>query len=337
MKRTGIVILVVLGIGCSNKSEVDKLNFLKRGNMAYSDGNASEALRYYNEALKIDSAFVDAWNNRGLAEMQQNLFDEAIFSFEKAIRYKPDYTEALLNSVKANIKVHQHYAALSSLENLQQLWGDSSIIFFTRGLIYHDMKKNELAMENLKLAWDKDSTNIETLINIANVHYHNKEYATAVRLLQQALIKDADNPMAYNILGMAYAETGKLEEALTTIELASSFNKRDPYISNNRGYILIKLDSLNAAEEELIRSMKLDPYNPWVYRNLGLLRVAQENYSEAERMLARAYEMDPLIENISYDYIDVLLQTNNYDQACAIAKSDSINIGRYIALKEYCK
>jgi len=337
MKRIGAVLVIAIAVSCSNKDDVDKLNFLKRGNQAYQEANYDVAVRFYDEALAIDSAFVDALNNRGLAEMEQGLNDEAIYSFNSALQIKPDYAEAQLNYIKANLAVGQFYASLDGLLSLEKIWPDSSIIYFTRGLVYHDMKDDSRAMENFALALELDSGNIEISINIANINYHNKEYERAIELLKVAITKDAGNAQSYNVLAMCYAGLNDYATAENIIATAISLDRDDPYILNNQGFIAMRLDNEAEAEKLFIQSMKRDPYNGWVYRNLGLLRLAQENPEEAERMLSRAYSIDPEIDSLEIVYLDLLLARHKYLKACEIINSKPRLKELYKATISNCK
>ena len=316
MKRLLLILLLFDLFSCSSKDDVNKLNFLKRGNQAYSDENNKTAIRLYNEAIEIDSAFVDAWNNRGLAEMAENLNDEAIFSFNQALRYKPDYAEAQLNYVKANLAVGQYYAALDGLESLDQLWPDSSIVHFTRGLVYFELQDDSTAMLNFVTAWEKDSDNVEARVNMANIHYQNKNYSDAIDILKEVIIEDAGNSDAYNILAMCYSGMNDNEKALDAIELAIKLEPKNAYILNNKGYILMSLGRLDEADKLFVQSMKRDPYNGWVYRNLGLLRIEQEKNEEAERLLGKAFSIDPGIDDLAIDYFNLLLTNGKKAQAC---------------------
>jgi tetratricopeptide (TPR) repeat protein len=336
MMRIGVLFLIFIAMACSNKEDVAKLNFLKRGNQAYQEQNFDAAIRYYNEALAVDSSFVDALNNRGLAEMAMGLNDEAIFSFNTALQFKPDYAEAQFNYVKANLAVGQFYASLEGLEGLEKIWQDSSIIHFTRGLVYHDMKNDEQAMASFNKASALDPDNVEISINIANVHYHMGQYNEAIALLKEAIVREAGNAQAYNILAMCYVGLNDFESAAGVIATAVSLDREDPYILNNQGYIALKQEDLGEAEKLFIQSMKRDPYNGWVYRNLGLLRLAQDNFEDAERMLGRAYDTDPTIDNLNFDYAEILIRQENYGKLCQLLESDSLLASTYASEKTKC-
>ena len=317
MRRTIFFSLLVL-LSCTDKKDIDKLKFLKKGNLAYADNNLPEAIRFYNEAIAKDSVFVDAWNNRGLVQMKQAKYDEAIYSFDRAVEYKPDYGEALLNNARANLAVHQHYAALAQLTILEKVWPDTNLLYFTRGLIHAEMGQTDTALADFLMARTSDSTNAETLVNIANIYYHRHRSDSAIKYLQEALKLEANQPQAYNILAMVYTYQEQFKDALQAINTAVSLDKHDAYFVNNKGFILLRQGQLVEAEENIIQSMKMDPYNGWVYRNLGLLRYEQENYAEAARLLKKALDIDNSIDHIYLDLAYSYKQLGEHDNACEL-------------------
>lgn len=320
--RVGVFFLGVTLVlaACTSKTDVDKLNFLTQGNTAYNNGDMPEAIRFYTEALQKDSAFADAWNNRGLAQMQMKLYDEAIYSFRQAVTAKPDYGEAMLNGSRANLAVRQYYAALDLVASLEKMWPDTSIVYFTRGLIYHEMGKNDEALDNFSEAGQRDSTNAEILINIANIYYDQKNYEQAIDKIKQSLVLDDRQAQAYNVLAMSYEAQNDLEAALSAINTAGSLDEKDAYIVNNKGYILYRMGNLADAEPYFLKSMQLDPYNPWVYRNLGLQRYAESKYSESVRMLEKAVAIDNSLDHIFIDLARACKANGQDEKACSYIK-----------------
>ncbi len=330
-------IFLIVVIGCGRRNDADKLRFLEKGNKAYTNNDLSEAIRFYEEALIKDSTFVDAWNNKGLALTKQAKFDDAIYCFNQALFYKPNYGEALLNNARANLEVHQHFAALEDLSELNKLWPDTSIVYFTKGLIHADMGEEEIALLDFRKAFIKDRTNAETMVNIANIYYHMQKPDSSVIYLQKALKLDAKQPQAYNILAMVYAYKAEYDDALMYITTAISYDNDDAYFINNKGFILLKLMRLEEAEEDIIQSMKMDPYNGWVYRNLGLVRYAQGNLSEAVRLIDKALSMDNSIDNIYHDLAVVYKELGELDKACDLLLTAPQNEEIVSLTKELCE
>ena len=336
MRVTIFFSLVVL-FSCTDKKDIDKLKFLEKGNQAYTDNNLKEAIRFYDEAIAKDSAFVDAWNNKGLVQMKQAKYDEAIYSFDRAVEYKPDYGEALLNNARANLAVHQHFAALEQIAQLAKVWPDTSVLYFTQGLIHSEMGDDDTALADFLLASKLDSTNAEIPVNIANIFYHRHQSDNALKYLQEALKLDANQPHAYNILAMVYAYEEQYEEALQAINTAISLDNHDAYFVNNKGFILLRHGQLEEAEENIIQSMKMDPYNGWVYRNLGLLRYTEENYSEAARLLEKGKDIDNSIDDIYLDLAMAYRQLGKTDKACEVLAAAPADESVVSKMKELCK
>jgi len=71
--------------------------WMAHGNLGYAllqQGNASEAITQYEQALRLRPDYAEAHNNLGNALLQQGKVPEAIMQYEQALRLRPDYAEA---------------------------------------------------------------------------------------------------------------------------------------------------------------------------------------------------------------------------------------------------
>ncbi|WP_375492208.1 tetratricopeptide repeat protein, partial [uncultured Nostoc sp.] len=83
----------------------------------YAASEYEEAIASYDQALKFKPDYHEAWNNRGNALRKLGRFEEAIASYDQALEIKPDYPSAFYNkacyyALQGNIE--------KALENLQQ-------------------------------------------------------------------------------------------------------------------------------------------------------------------------------------------------------------------------
>ena len=53
-----------------------------------------EASKKYEQAVKIDAKYAEAWSNLGYTCRKQGQFDRAVRAHKKAIKLKPDLAEA---------------------------------------------------------------------------------------------------------------------------------------------------------------------------------------------------------------------------------------------------
>jgi tetratricopeptide (TPR) repeat protein len=68
--------------GKVNFAEAEK--YLAAGNLLFQDKKYIEAIQQYDKAIELNPRYVDAYNNRGLAERDN---DKAIDDFNMALRY----------------------------------------------------------------------------------------------------------------------------------------------------------------------------------------------------------------------------------------------------------
>ena len=62
-----------------------------------SQGNYADAIKAFDEAIKLDPNYAAAWNNKGSALNSQGNYDEAIQAYNEAIRLDPNYALAWNN------------------------------------------------------------------------------------------------------------------------------------------------------------------------------------------------------------------------------------------------
>jgi tetratricopeptide (TPR) repeat protein len=102
-----------LGTALDNKGQIDEAirQFQEsiRLNPVYADahynlgvaffqrGRTAEAIRQFQEALRLEPDHAQAHNNLGTALGRQGQIDDAIHQFQEALRLKPDYAEARKN------------------------------------------------------------------------------------------------------------------------------------------------------------------------------------------------------------------------------------------------
>ena len=66
------------------------LSMLK-GDALYAQGKYDEAIKCYDEAIRIDPKSYGLWWIKGKALYMQGMFDEAIEAYDKAIELDPNY------------------------------------------------------------------------------------------------------------------------------------------------------------------------------------------------------------------------------------------------------
>jgi tetratricopeptide (TPR) repeat protein len=334
-----LFVCVLVLISCGNdQDDTEKQRFLIKGNDALAKQENREALRYYTEALKIDSCYTDALNNIGIVQYENGSYGEAVRNYDAAVQCDPEFWRAYLNRANAYYELNELYRALDDLEYLERKIPDSAYVYFGLGLVKTKMRKYNQAIAAFDQAIVLDSGNAEILVNRGTVYYYKDMYAEALIDLNLAIQVNPEEANAYNALALLRADQGQYDEALKLVERALMIEPFQPYFMNNRGYIRLKLDD-PLAVEDINKSIVLDPKNGWAYRNKALWYMEQGRYDQAIILLTRAEKMDDFIDLLYY-YQGVCYQYLKADKEACVAWNKSIEIGEKHSLemvKIYCK
>ncbi|MFY0592477.1 tetratricopeptide repeat protein [Roseivirga sp.] len=317
MRRCFPLVLVVLLFACD--SEEDKAGrFLLKGNEALGKGEYNEAVRFFSEAIAKNDKFVEAYNNRGVANYKAGKFIEAISDYNKILlQINPDFNEARRNRVNAYLDAGRYEKALEDLEVLSDIFPDSAFVDFSRGLVYHEMKAFDKSIESFEMSFKKDDSNAETLVNVANGYYMVNDFENAKLTLQNAIGLDSQEPNSYNTLALIATEEKVYDEALSRVNEALALDAGNPFFLNNRGYIHLLMNNLEAAEPDIRRAIIGAPQNPWAYRNRGILFYLRDRFDDAVRNFEQAAKYDDKIPELNYYWAMTLNKLGKKEEACA--------------------
>src|SRR5258706_7691346 len=91
---------------CGNKHETTSViptklktsaDFFEKGNYQYDTGDCVAAVASYTQALKLNSKYAEAYNNRAYTYMMLGDYKSAIVDLDAAINLRPTYVNALMN------------------------------------------------------------------------------------------------------------------------------------------------------------------------------------------------------------------------------------------------
>ncbi len=314
MKLRLLVILLLL-VACESK-EKRLAQFLLKGNLALRDANTDQALYYYEQATKLDPCYVDAWNNLGTVNYRAGRFSEALASYEKAVACDSSFLPAVINRANTYYELNELYLALADVQKIKRAKPDTSIAYFTEGLVKTKMRDYAGAMTAFDQALLWDSLNAEVWVNRATVAFYQKNFAKAKADLQKAERLNPSEANIYNALALIEGEKGNYTEAIRLVDKALRL-KPDAYFVNNRGYFYLQTGELDKAERDINESIMADPSNGWAYRNKGIFYLTKKQYADAERLLKQAYERDTFIDRIDYYLGVTYFHLGKKTEACA--------------------
>ncbi len=117
-------------------------------------------IQNYKKALSIDSNYVDAWNNLGVAYYYYGYVDSAVYCFKKALRLNPDHPE-----------VHNNIAFILDASGR-----------------YQD------AISHYQQAIRLRPTYVTAMINLGDTYFHIKDFESARKIWELARQIDPNDP-----------------------------------------------------------------------------------------------------------------------------------------------
>jgi tetratricopeptide (TPR) repeat protein len=340
-----------------------------RGVMLEAKGDRVSARREYNEVLRLNPRAVAAQVRLSDISLQDGTVDLAVQFASQALHDDPSNDDARMKLARALLARRDLDGAQKEVAALLTRYPSSAAVQTMGGLLktqQRDFAAARLAFNRAldrkphsaealagMLAVDIATSNVdqsrarieksvaalpddpELLIVSARAALVQRDWARAEQSLRHVIKVDAGNLMAYAMLGTAYANQGKLDEARqefaqladrdktsvaavtmvavifhtqnrldetkTWYERALKIDSAAPVAANNLAWITAQ------EQGDLDRALQLAtlaagrlPKNPEVNDTLGWVRFRRQEYAEAITALKRSVEEDP--SNPTYLY-----------------------------------
>ena len=137
----------------------------------------------------------------------------------------------------------------------------------------------------------------------------------AITHYQRALELNPDFELAYNNLGLALAQKGQLDEAILQYRKALDLEPNYDQAHFNLGVALSQEGKTSEAVDQFALTLKLNPNYMLAYINLGNVFFRQGNFDEAIAQYQRALAVDPNYELAYNDIGTAFVKKNDFNQA----------------------
>jgi predicted O-linked N-acetylglucosamine transferase (SPINDLY family) len=129
-----------------NKSNAAVFN--NCGNTLHELKRFNEALQRYNEALRLKPEYVDALCNRGNTLRELNRLEEALQSYNEALRLKPEYAEACNNRGNTLRRLNRLEEAVQSYNEALRLKPEYVDALYNRGNTLRELNRFDEALKS---------------------------------------------------------------------------------------------------------------------------------------------------------------------------------------------
>ena len=256
--------------------------YFERG---FGSTNVDEKIRFYTEAIRLQPAFPEAYNNRGNAHQAKGEIAEALADFDEAIRLRPDYATAYYNRGITRYDKGDLAGALKDYDEAIRLKPDYLIMGYT----YPDLRVDpsgdfdEVISErpNYGIAYNNRGL---ARYEKGDVKGALADYTEAIRLtpaLASAYFNRAD----------ALYDKGDIKAALADYDQAIRLRSRHAIAYNNRGLARKSMGDFSGALADYDEAIRLKPNVADTYYNRAQIKKDNLQYSSAIADLEKYLEL----------------------------------------------
>ncbi|MGQ9609665.1 MAG: tetratricopeptide repeat protein [bacterium] len=311
--------------------------------------NKSEAIKHYEDAIKIDPNFVKAYIPLGDLYYSDSRYDDARSAYKKAIsidKNNENYffelgNKALQTKDEKNL-IENLNNAKTNFEKHLMLYPNDSLANFKLGFTYEKLGEKDKALEYYQRSFDNDPSRYDILFNIARL---SKEIGKLNESLDM-LNKVTDNTDEQNIKIKAYkikAEIldilGEKEKAISALEEVVKLDTNDAESHYKLGLFYEEKQDHQRAIAEYSAVISTDQTKADPYLHLGNLYT---KLGMDEMKIMEVYEkgliLDPNHPQIQYDLAVLYKKYKDYDKAIEhYQMANKLSPNNYLWQYEYAK
>ena len=312
-----------------------------------AEKNYKEAIKKYNEVLKLDSQNLEALKNLGINYFLTDNLDEALSCFIKFKQLNEDDATVryYIGSIYTlNGAMNMAVDEFKKVIALREEYVDA---YHSLAMIYISMKNNNAAIEVLKQALLYDDKDPQTIKLLASAYLNNKEDEEAFKILQEALKKGIQNPDIYNMMGSSFVVKEQPQEGLIYFQKALDLEPDDYTAIISCALIYGIMLNFEKALEYHKKALELFPTNMELQINAAIDWYVNGYLDEAKQLMLEVLRVDPNEARAIYQIALIYYELYDYDSALLYLKkiiqinnSDVINLKMaevYADMGEYDK
>ena len=283
-------------------SVISTLNLLKvneaqyynnLGRAKYRQEKYEEAISSFDAALRKNPDFAEAYDGRGSAKVILKRHKEAIADFDAALRLNPNIADAYYGRGLAKFALERYQEAISDYDEAIHIKSDWSQAYYVRGVA-----KTALGWYQEAISDYDEAIRIEPDWSVAyyergTIKFWLMQYEDAIVDYDQTLRIKPDFAQAYQNRGFARYKLGEYEAAIIDCNAALRIKPNLVLAYNNRGLVKSAMKLYDDAIADFDNAIRINPEFAIGYSNRGLVKHAQGQYEAAISDYKKALRIEP--------------------------------------------
>ena len=269
-------------------------------NMAFAQnqaGRVDDAIASYEQAIRLDPGNAETENGVGDFLVTCEKIAQAIPHYRRALEIDPTLFGTRRNLGIALYKIGQPAEAVEQYQLALARKPDDSEMEANLGKALSDLGRQSESIAHLKRALEIDSHNAEAENSLGLALAGSGRSGEGIAHLEKALKLDPEFAEAHNNLGFALAGLGRPDEAIFQFEQALRLKPDFGKAHNNLGFALASTGRRKEAIAQFEEAIKVEPADPKAQFNLAVLLEMDNRIPEAVAHLKEAVRLKPDFED----------------------------------------
>lgn len=204
----------------------DPATMVELANTYSLTGDFKTALKYINDALRIDESYRDAYVLKGSIYKTTDKYDLALSSYQTAVQIDPDFFIGHLQIGWLLTEMGDHKLALEYYENAAELKPENLNATYGIAKSLQDLEKYQEALNEYRDLLEIDSSAYVAYFNQGYIkHYHQKQLDSAIYYYNELLEIEPQYIQGWYQLGEAYYSVGRQADAARAFSEALRIDK----------------------------------------------------------------------------------------------------------------
>ena len=212
-----------------NLNSSDEKIYNNLGILNYKIGKIDNAVNYFKKAIEIDKNSINPYKNLGKIKLSQNDYKEAKINFEKVLKIDEKNLEALLSLSDILFAEKKYLEAKKKLYKIIELKPNFFQAYNNLGNIEMELNENENALKNL-IKSNEIKENKAAFNNIGLIYKKKKNFDLAITYFNKALNLDSNYLESLYNLGIVHIQINKFENAIEYFKSILEIDKNYPRV-----------------------------------------------------------------------------------------------------------
>ncbi|MCQ3938154.1 MAG: hypothetical protein DPW18_14055 [Chloroflexi bacterium] len=215
-------------------------------------GETTNALKAYNDALKLDPNFGPPYLGLARVRLIADPKFNAEFLFEEAIQRDPNFGEVYLERARYYLNRGDIEDALADLETAERLLPGSPEVYLTYARTYLAAEDTDKALEYAERSYAADITNLPVYEMLGDLYLEKGDYERALEALRVYTAFETEDAGGFGRLGKAYFYLGQYEFTVDAIDRMTDLSRngfKEYYVY--RGLAHLELGNADEAVSDL--------------------------------------------------------------------------------------